>query len=169
VQSWNEPAGNFISRGSKVEDDNADMRYTPCQQKAFMQLHYSTAVISGLQKIGFDLNRLQEGGIPAHRLQKMIDGRSEFTVREIAIVERLSGFTGGQLAARTTEPNGGPLTNLMNSWAVIAKLAPDNARSAMHGVKSNGRKSNSVHKPKRRPVIRIGDKSKKARPVVADH
>lgn len=88
-----------------------------------MQLQYSKAIISGLQSTGFDLNRLHEGGVPARRLQKIIDGRNEFTVREIAIIEQLSGFTGGQLAARTSEPNGGQLTNLMNSWSVVANLS----------------------------------------------
>jgi hypothetical protein len=133
-----------------------------------MQLQYSTAIISGLEKIGFDLRQLLKGGVPAHRLQKIINGQNEFTAREIAIVERLSGFTGGQLAASTTEPNGGPLTDLMNSWAAIAKLAPDYASLTVKAAKSNGRKSNSVLKPKPRPGMRIGEKSRKGRAVFAD-
>jgi hypothetical protein len=64
---------------------------------------------------------LQEAaGIPASRVAAIVAGRSEFTDREIAAIERSTKLTGGQLAASAIEPKGGALTDLLNEWAGVA-------------------------------------------------
>jgi hypothetical protein len=74
--------------------------------------------MAGLQRVGISLSAVQRSTrMPAAHLLAVLDGRRELSDAQIERIERLSGRTGGQLAAGACEVNGGPLTDLANVLA----------------------------------------------------
>jgi hypothetical protein len=51
------------------------------------------------------------------RFKAVRAGSVELTSRQKKAIDQLTGKTCGQLAALELEPHGGPLTELMDSWA----------------------------------------------------
>jgi hypothetical protein len=89
---------------------------------AFM-VTYSQAILTTLKSRGISLSQLRDAGIGSGTmLQAVSRGKREFTDSQVFKIERLSGFTGGQLATLFTEPRGGPLTDLMNGWAKVHRM-----------------------------------------------
>ena len=81
----------------------------------------SNAISAGLKKSGFDPKLLhQQARIQAGRIAAVVAEHSQFSGREVELIERRSKLTDGQLAARSIEPDGGSLTDLMDEWASVA-------------------------------------------------
>ncbi len=55
-------------------------------------------------------------------MNKIVEGKANLSSREIDKIESLTRLTAGQLAVSVTEPEGGPLTELFRSTAVLLKL-----------------------------------------------
>jgi hypothetical protein len=99
---------------------------------------YSQAILAGLKSKGFSPAKIRDAGrIPAAVLTAVSKGKHEFTFGQLSKIERLSGFTGGQLAAIVSEPHGGPLTDLLNGWAKVHQLTE--AYSARSRTKRRGK------------------------------
>jgi hypothetical protein len=103
---------------------------------------YSQAILTGLKSKGISPAKIRDvGRIPAPILTAVSKGKREFTDGQLTKIEKLSGFTGGQLAAMVTEPNGGPLTDLMNGWAKVHQLTEAySARSRSKRPRANPRR-----------------------------
>jgi hypothetical protein len=98
---------------------------------------YSQAVLAGLELKGIPFKRSQIAGISKIKLSGVTKGKREFTDRELLAIEKVAGFTAGQLAAFATEPTGGHLTDMANRWAKFHQL-----------VEAHSQRS----RPKRRPT-----------------
>jgi hypothetical protein len=84
---------------------------------------YSQPVLKALQARGHSLASIQRAArASAEFIVAVIDGRKEFSDSQLIRLEKMSGVTGGELAASVLEPEGGPLTELSEVWAKASNL-----------------------------------------------
>ena len=96
---------------------------------------FSKAVIAGLRLRGYSDERIAEAaGVSTVAVALLADGARRLRESQLASIENETQVTAGQIAALTLEPDGGPLTELMDEWA---KVAPPAARRAARRRKSS--------------------------------
>jgi hypothetical protein len=97
----------------------------------------SRIVISGLMARGYSLAAIQRAGnISSGSLVAMMDGRREFSDVQMQRLEAMSGMTLGQLGALALEPNGGPLSGIMEELAAARPVRPSSrANQSKRGKK----------------------------------
>ena len=79
---------------------------------------FSKAVVTGMQLRGCTHAKAAHiAGISKRDLDLILSEKKGLTDASLGKIERALGTTGGQLAALAAEPNGGPLTQLMDRFA----------------------------------------------------
>lgn len=87
-------------------------------------IEFSQAIIAGLRRRGLvDPEIARLAGISARGVETIAQGKRTLRRGELRRVELELDVTGGQLAASTVEPEGGPLTELMNTLASARSAA----------------------------------------------
>jgi hypothetical protein len=96
----------------------------------------SRIIISGLMARGYSLAAIQRAGnISAAALVAMMDGRRELSDVQMQRLESMSGMTVGQLGAFALEPNGGPLSGIMQELASARPAKPSPRANRSKGAK----------------------------------
>src|SRR4051812_21289604 len=84
---------------------------------------FGRAVLAGLRKRGLsDVEIRQVSGVRIQTLDSIRAGKRGFSDTALNRLESATGLDGAQLAALAAEPEGGPLTELMNGWAEVRAL-----------------------------------------------
>ena len=116
---------------------------------------FARAVLAGLRKRGLsDIEIRQISGIRIATLDSIRAGKRGFTQTALNRLESATGLDGGQLAALAAEPEGGPLTELMNGWAEVrasfkAKSSP-RKRPPLLNAPSESATTTRAHAPRAR-------------------
>jgi hypothetical protein len=100
---------------------------------------FSRMVLSGAQARGLTLTAIRRAtGVSGDRLISVLDGRREFTERQLERIESIARLSRGQLAALSLEPQGGPLTEITDVLA-SARQSLSKASRSERARKTKGR------------------------------
>src|SRR5690349_9785321 len=84
-------------------------------------VEFSKAIIAGLRLRGYSDARIAEAvGVSTDVVPQLAEGTQRLRDSQFASIEKATQITVGQIAALTLEPDGGPLTELMDEWARVA-------------------------------------------------
>jgi hypothetical protein len=96
---------------------------------------FSKAILEGMRVRGMaEAEIIRITGLSSAKLSAVRAGKRRLSDRVLDRIERETGVTGGQLAALSVEPDGGPLTDLCEVWGKFAE-STWNGEAAPRGAK----------------------------------